>query len=286
VVNSVLELLQPQVQTRGLQLVRRYARDLPPVALDRSQFVQAIQNLVLNAIQALGRGGAITVATEATPDGVAVSVADNGPGIPESVMPHIFDPFYSTKGEGRGLGLAIAHSIVQKHDGSILVESRVGSGTTFTLKLPSDGTTIERPIEKTAAPQTGTGRVLWMDDEPGVLEVGGEILSILGYEVECARDGEEAIVAYRKAKEAGRPFDLVILDLTVPGAMGGEDAIKRLKAFDPGAKAVVCSGYSNSPITSDFREHGFEGVLQKPFNVNELSALAKQMVDVHSRRSP
>ncbi len=262
--------------------------DLWSAEIDEGQIGQAIQNLVINAKESMPEGGVVEVAARnvmgcqptvrsSTGRLVQIEIRDHGVGIEEAHMQHVFDPYFSTKGEGRGLGLAVVHSVIQKHGGAVLVDSKVGVGTKVTIELPSSGVVMERPAAVEMPLQRGSGRVLWMDDEPGVLEVGSELLRILGYEVECARDGEEALRLCATAKEAGRPFRLAILDLTVPGGMGGKEAAVRLKGIDPEVSVVVCSGYSNSPIMANFRENGFEGVLQKPFTVNDLASLVKSL---------
>jgi len=175
------------------------------------------------------------------------------------------------KQKGMGLGLSICHSIINKHDGHITVKSKVGVGTTFFIYLPaSEKEAIKKePVKE--KPVVGKGRILVMDDEEMIRGMIDQLLRRLGYEVELSKDGAEAIELYRRAMESGEPFDAVILDLTVRGGMGGENAIQKLLEIDPGVKGIISSGYSNDPVMNDFRKYGFIGVIPKPYRINELS---------------
>jgi CheY-like chemotaxis protein len=206
-----------------------------------------------------------------------ISIRDQGTGIPEDQISRIFDPYFTTKQGGSGLGLATAYSIIKRHDGHIAVESRLGVGSTFHIYLPASEKGIPEPEIRTARLEKGHGRVLLMDDDELVRNVAGQILEHLGYAVELARDGSEAIDLYWKAKEAGFPFDAVIMDMTIPGGMGGKDAIKKLREIDPHVKAIVSSGYSNDPIMSSFKEHGFKGIAPKPYKMEELSTILSKI---------
>jgi len=261
--------------------------DLYPVEVDEGQISQVINNLIINADQAMPDGGEIEIscANVAVGEGqlqplragehVLVSVKDQGEGIAEDVLPRIFDPYFSTKEGGKGLGLATVYSIVRNHDGHITVASQLGVGTTFNIYLPATVTGIvEQPAEEVAT-HTGKGSVLVMDDEDIVRDIAGEMLTYLGYDVAFAQDGEEAVKLYREAYEAHRPFSAVLMDLTIPGGMGGKDAIKLLREIDENVKAIVSSGYSNDPIMADYRAFGFQGVITKPYKVPEL----KKMLD-------
>jgi CheY-like chemotaxis protein len=202
---------------------------------------------------------------------VKLTVEDQGIGIPKQHLQKIFDPYFTTKHKGDGLGLATSYSIIKSHGGYIGVQSELGTGTTFLVYLPASTKKIPKkqpPKEKSLA---GRGRILVMDDEDIVRDVIGDLLKILGYEVEFAGDGMEAIEVYKKAKESARNFDAVIMDLTVPGGMGGKESIQRLLEIDPGVKAIVSSGYSNDQVMSDFKKYGFSGVVAKPYKIEELS---------------
>ncbi len=258
--------------------------DLCPVEVDEGQIAQVFNNIILNAKDAMPGGGTIEVSAKnvdlelnevrscASGEYVRITITDHGTGIPAPDLERIFDPYYTTKKSGRGLGLAIVHSIMARHDGAIQVRSEVGKGTTFDLLLPTPYEREESGKESIKATRCGHGKVLWMDDEDMVREVGGELLTYLGYQVELASNGEEALEMYRSSRDSNARFDLVILDLTVPGGMGGEETMRRLLEIDPEIKAMVCSGYSNDPVMSRYYDYGFKGVLSKPFNIDELSA--------------
>lgn len=258
--------------------------DLCPVEVDEGQIGQVFNNIILNAKDAMPGGGTIKVSAKnvnlkpdevrscSAGDYISISITDHGSGIPASDIEKVFDPYFSTKTGGRGLGLAIVHSIMARHDGAVQISSEVGRGTTVTLYLPVPYEYAKPTEERVEAMRQGHGRVLWMDDEDMIREVGSELLEYLGYQVKVARDGEEALEMYLSSKNSNEPFDIVILDLTVPGGMGGEEAMRRLLEMDPGVKAMVCSGYSNDPVMARYYDYGFRGVLPKPFNIEDLSA--------------
>jgi PAS domain S-box-containing protein len=256
--------------------------DLWQVEIDSGQISQVIHNLFINANQAMPDGGVIRTLCEnvAIEKGDAlplkagrylkISISDQGSGIPEENLAKIFDPYFTTKKKGSGLGLASCFSIVKQHDGLISVESVVGSGTTFHVFLPS--TTKELPQEsaRKETPYLAKGKILVMDDDEAVRDVIGEMLRSSGYEVEFALGGAQAIAMYREAMVGGSSFDLVVMDLTIPGEMGGKEAIRILKESDSHIKAIVSSGYSNDPVMANFREYGFMGIINKPYRITEL----------------
>lgn len=264
--------------------------DLWSAEIDVGQINQVIHNLILNADQAMPTGGVINVRAENIVIDIThglplepgrylnISIQDRGIGIPEEHLLKIFDPYFSTKQKGNGLGLTTAYSIIKRHGGHITVESQLGIGTTFHIYLPTSEKVISKRKKKKGALQEGHGKVLLMDDEENVRKVAGRMLKKLGYEVEFAGDGAEAIELYKKAKESGKPFDVVIMDLTVPGGMGGLEAIRTLREIDPHAKAIVSSGYSTDPIMSNFREHGFCGVAPKPYKLDELGRILNEVI--------
>lgn len=271
------------------------ADDLWPAEVDEGQLSQVINNLVLNADQAMPSGGVVQVTCgnacfaegELPPlrEGryVTVSVRDNGVGIPPDVLPRIFDPYFTTKQAGKGLGLAAVYSIIRNHQGHITVSTQPDAGTTFTIYLPcGEGEEAcpggdEGVGQEIDAPDA-MGRVLVMDDEENIREVLGEMLAFIGYETEFARDGAEAVALYEKSLGSADPFAAVILDLTIPGGMGGREAVEKLREFDPGVKAIVSSGYSNDPIMSDYRTFGFQGIITKPYKLVELKKVMKEVL--------
>ena len=265
--------------------------DLWSVEVDKGQFNQVIQNIVLNAKQAMPKGGRLTIEAKnliidrkgplplEKGQYIRISFADSGGGIPEEFLSKIFDPYFTTKKSGNGLGLATVFSIIERHDGYITVDSIVGKGTTFYLFIPAAGFSTpadRRPAEVPV--YTHSGKILLMDDEESLRIVLGRILRNIGYDVELASNGEEALRRYKEAMEQKADFDVVILDLTIRGGMGGKDTLKNLLKLDPGVNAVAFSGYSNDPVMSYYQEHGFKGVLVKPFKYEELCALLKHLI--------
>jgi PAS domain S-box-containing protein len=250
--------------------------------VDRGQISQVFNNLIINAVHAMPNGGAVHLAFEnmtvtghntaslKAGDYVKITFRDEGTGIPAEHLPKIFEPYFSTKTSGSGLGLATVLSIINRHDGNISVESKAGVGTTFTVYIPALRDTLSPATQEVEPVQAGQGKILIMDDEELVRNVAGDILAELGYKVAYAKDGDEAITAYKKAAGEQKPFDVVIMDLTIPGGMGGKDAVKNLHAIAPDAKVIVSSGYSRDPIMAEYEKYGFCGVVCKPYNVHEL----------------
>jgi PAS domain S-box-containing protein len=262
------------------------APDLQPVEIDKGQMSRVINNLLINAQQAMPDGGTVTIyATNITAgpdrpdpglplaDGeyVRIDIQDTGVGISEDYLARIFDPYFTTKQKGSGLGLSIAYSVVKSHGGYITVDSRLGAGTTFHIYLPAS---VDAPVERDGRQEpvlAGKLKVLVMEDQEAIREVIRLILLESDQdEVEFADDGQRAIELYKGAMKEGRPFNVVLMDLTIPGRMGGKEAIKRLLQIDPNAKAIVVSGYSNDPVMARYREYGFKGVIPKPFEIDEL----------------
>jgi signal transduction histidine kinase/ActR/RegA family two-component response regulator len=263
------------------------------IEADTGQVAQVVQNLVLNGIQAMGSKGTLVVQTERVtlplgdPRGwrpgpyALVSVVDAGPGIPPEVLPHIFDPFFTTKATGKGLGLAICHSIVVKHEGHLEVSLPRSGGATFQVWLPAiDSHATPAPSDppvRASLPAAGQ-RILIMDDELTVRRLVVRLLHPLGYDVVESGDGEQTVACYREALAAGRPFAAVIIDLTIPGGMGGLETLGRLRQLDPGVVAIVSSGYSNDPILANWAEHGFQAVLAKPYVATELRDTLRRLL--------
>lgn len=258
------------------------APDLWPAHVDAGQMHQVIHNVVLNAAQAMPSGGVVSVRAgnivlepQSIPTleagrYIQLTLTDHGSGIPDHVRPNIFDPYYTTKEHGSGLGLSIAYAIVTKHDGHITVDSAPNSGSTFTIYLPA---TTESILSAPSPPQawvSGLGHILALDDEDYILDLLHEMLDHMGYTVTCCQDGTEAIDAYQLAMAENRPIAAVILDITIPGGMGGYETFKHLRGLNPDVKAILSSGYTNSPLMANFAEYGFAGVLAKPYTVDKL----------------
>jgi PAS domain S-box-containing protein len=265
--------------------------DLWPVDIDPGQMSQVINNLAMNADQAMPAGGVLHVqaenielVTHSVSLGldagrwVRISLQDQGIGIPEEYLKKIFDPYFTTKPKGSGLGLATAYSIVKNHHGIIAVDSKPGQGSTFTICLPASEHELSvqdaGPVPMAPA---GTARVLVLDDEEAICMLVTCALEELGYKVTETNDGTQAIAAYEKAMKDGTPFDLFISDLTIPGGMGGQETIKRLLEIDPDIRAIVSSGYANDPVMSRHEEYGFSGMIAKPY---EIDALGRKVAEV------
>jgi CheY-like chemotaxis protein len=228
----------------------------------------------------VSRDGGVPVAPG---DYVRITVEDHGSGIPEDLLPHIFDPYFTTKNRGSGLGLATAYSIVKSHSGAITVDSVKGRGSLFAVYLPATHRKPLTPPRGNEVPTPGKGKVLVMDDEEAVREVLKEALTRLGYQVQVARDGEEALALYSSDKESSNPFDTVILDLTVPGGMGGKEAALRIRGQDSQIKLIVSSGYSNDPVMANYKDYGINAVVPKPYTLAELSYALSTCNGNHSR---
>jgi PAS domain S-box-containing protein len=250
------------------------------VDIDRAQLSQVVQNLAINARQAMPEGGTVRIRCDNVDGGAApepaagrqvlIEVEDDGPGIPTAIVDRIFDPYFTTKAAGSGLGLAVAHAVIQKHGGRIVVGATPAGGARFTILLPaSDATLMPAPSAHDAA-LGRLGRVLLMDDDPDVLDVTGEMLRQIGFETDVAPDGDRAVAAFRAARLAGAPFDLVLMDLTVPGGLGGVAAVRAILADDPTARVVVSSGYSDDPCLAHPGDFGFVAAVAKPYTLDEL----------------
>ena len=207
-----------------------------------------------------------------------IAVQDFGNGIPAEILPRIFDPYFTTKQGGNGLGLATAYAIVSKHGGHIAVDSKCGEGTVFTVELPASPESAEAELAVSARIRPGTGRLLVMDDEETLRTLLERALTRLGYEVESASDGAEAIALYEAARASGRGFDAVLLDLTVRGGMGGIETAGKLKELDPSARLIVSSGYSAAPVMSSLKEYGFDDMIPKPWKMAQLSEVFQRVL--------
>ena len=192
----------------------------------------------------------------------------------------LFRSYFTTKHQGSGLGLATVYSIVTKHQGLIDVSSKLGAGTTFNIWLPAmrEAPAAAAPAREPAN-ERFEGRVLVMDDEPAILRMAGLLLRKLGFTVVEAADGREAVAQFTAAHERGEFFDLVITDLTVPGGMGGEEAMLAMRALDPKVRAIVSSGYSSDPVLANFRDHGFSGRIAKPYQIVDFVRVVRQVLE-------
>jgi PAS domain S-box-containing protein len=291
---SITSIITDTVQfaLRGSDV--RCSMDLPddlwPVEVDEGQISQVLQNLVINADQAMPEGGTIRVGAEnctvTSQAGlplkpgkyVSVSVADQGIGIPGDHLPKIFDPYFTTKQKGSGLGLATTYSIMKRHEGHVAVSSSLGHGTSFTLYLPAS-TTMSTPTNDTAENLVqGTGRILVMDDEKDIQDVLGAMLEHLGFQADFSFDGQRAVALYTRAMQDGIPYVATILDLTIPGGMGGKETLRLIKEHHPDAKVIVSSGYSNDPVMAHASQFGFSGFIAKPYNLIDLSKVLSQIL--------
>jgi len=264
--------------------------NLWPVVVDEGQISQVLQNLIINAEQAMPEGGIIdvNVANESITTSadlplkegnyVRVSVQDQGIGIPQDHLSKIFDPYFTTKQKGSGLGLATTYSIIKRHEGHITVSSALGKGACFTVYLSASAKKEMSSDEGSHQLICGNGRILVMDDEDEIQEVLGKMLEYLGFEVDFAHDGEEALRSYSASLQEGRPYTATILDLTIPGGMGGKETLRKMKAIHPEAAVIVSSGYSNDPVLARFQEFGFSGVIVKPYNLLDLSKVLTQIL--------
>jgi two-component system, cell cycle sensor histidine kinase and response regulator CckA len=260
------------------------ADDLWCTEADEGQLSQVLHNLLLNAVQAMPEGGELGVRAEnealgrdnpcQLPSGeyLRLAVEDRGNGIPQENLGRIFDPYFTTKPQGSGMGLASVYSIVKRHGGTVEVSSTLGSGTRFVIHLPaSPGKQPAGAGIKEISELAGKGRVLVMDDEEIIREIATEILQYVGYVVESCADGQQAIERYRTAQNSNTPFSAVILDLTVPGGMGGKEAASLILETDPKAVLIVSSGYSNDPVVADYCRYGFSGSIPKPFGASTMA---------------
>jgi len=265
------------------------ANDLWPVEIDTGQINQVLYNLLINAVQAMPDGGTIFISAKnirservtdnkTKKDYVKITIEDQGVGIPEEKLKNIFDPYFTTKQDGSGLGLACTYSIINNHGGTIDAYSEDGKGTVFSFYLPAvHGKPI--PCEEIEAKIiTGSGKILLLEDEDSVGTTVSKMLVQIGYDVVLAKDGKDAISFYKSALSTHEPFDAVIMDLTIRGGLGGKDTMEILRKIDPNITAIVSSGYFNNPIMANYQKYGFIGVLPKPYDIEELSLLLKRVI--------
>lgn len=275
------------INAENIKIVTTFPKELWQIRGDRSQLSQVFSNLFINSIHAMPEGGTLHIEARNIPDikldnapdlsgnFVEICISDQGSGLTEEEVPKVFDIFYTTKAEGRGLGLSIVHRIVGKHNGHVRLDSKPGVGTTVTVYLPAESSS-----DKTSAtllanePENSnvavSGHMLVMDDEEMIRVLSREMLEACGYQVETAADGDEALAKYISAEKSGKSFDVVFMDLNIAKGMGGKVAIKKLLALDPEAKVIVISGYFSDDVMADFSRYGFKGRLAKPFRIEAL----------------
>ncbi|MCP3921149.1 MAG: PAS domain S-box protein [Desulfobacterales bacterium] len=269
-----------------------FSNDLSTAEIDEGQINQVIGNLIINANHAMPNGGSINILTENTEiesesilplsagQYIKIVVADKGIGISQKNLQYIFEPYYTTKQKGNGLGLATAYSIIKSHGGHITVSSEIDKGTVFSIYLPASSKGIIEVEDKEERKHTGQGKILIMDDQKSILKMVERMLGKMGYKVVSVTDGTQVIKLYREAYKSDKHFDLVILDLTVPGGTGGAKTIQELLKIDPKVKAVVSSGYSNDPIMANYESYGFCGVVPKPYTIDLLTEVLYKILDV------
>ncbi len=291
-VTSIVDLIRETVSFilagSGVNCEFDIQDELWPVDIDTGQISQVLNNIVINAMQAMPEGGTIRIVAGniegktdvPLPEGkyVAFSISDEGPGIPKKILSKIFDPYFTTKEYGTGLGLASSYSIIKRHGGHIKVDSQEGEGTTFRIYLRASSQEAENRQDNYQGSPQQSGRILIMDDEEYICDVSSHMLEYLGYNVKCVKMGEEAIDEYKKALEENNPFGAVIMDLTIPGGMGGKEAVKELLKIDPEVNAIVSSGYSNDPIMANHRAYGFKDVITKPFRLSDITRVLNRVL--------
>ena len=260
-----------------------FSQKLQHAEIDKGQISQVINNLIINATQAMPDGGTITISgenialTDNYPapldpgDYLKITIRDQGSGVPEAIREKIFDPFFTTKKLGSGLGLASSYTIIKNHGGYIQLSETSSQGSSFTIYLPASKRKPALQENLTISTFKGSGRILLLDDEELICETISQILENLGYEVDTVNDGEAALSKYRHSLEQNRPYDLLIFDLTIPGGMGGIETMKKILELNPQARAIVSSGYSNDPVMANFADYGFIDRIAKPYTISKLS---------------
>ncbi|MEA3428651.1 MAG: ATP-binding protein, partial [Thermodesulfobacteriota bacterium] len=290
----VEEIVRFGLSGSNVMPVFEQAEDLWIAEVDKGQMQQVFSNLTINANQTMPDGGHLFITLEnadisedAVPNlnqgkYIKATVRDEGTGIDQNHLGRIFDPYFSTKQAGSGLGLATIYSIINKHGGHIAVDSKLGKGTTFTLYLPASelqqAPETKQPAAKGSTMEQ-TARILVMDDEEIVREVVTAMLEKSEYSVETADGGKQAVEMYKQSMDAGEPFDVVIMDLTIPGGVGGKDAIRDILEIDPEARCIVSSGYADDCVMANYAEYGFKGIATKPYTVSDLREVLSQVLE-------
>jgi CheY-like chemotaxis protein/anti-sigma regulatory factor (Ser/Thr protein kinase) len=250
---------------------------------------QVFHNLVLNAVQAMPRGGTVTlVFRRSSPNRISIAVVDEGTGIPAEDIPRIFDPYFTTKPKGTGLGLSVVHAVVDRHGGTLDIDSRLGRGTVFTVHLTAAPGLPESVTDESdpSLPSLHGQRVLLMEDESDLRELMVQVLASLGLEPYACRNGRDALVAFDAAQAVGRPFSLVVSDLLVPGDMGGREMISLLRSRAGQSRALAVTGFSTERSAEDFHNQGFDVIVGKPFTVNELKTRVVELMKSPWKTAP
>lgn len=289
--DSILELVELHLSGSKIKPVYNFSSDYFYLEGDKTQIEQAISNIIINAKQAMNEKGILEINLKhievkdkeknilTQGKYIVVEIKDIGPGIPADHLDKIFDPYFTTKETGSGLGLSITYSIIKKHKGEIRVESKLDKGTTFFIYLPAylKEVKLEQEKQEQIIPSK-RAKILFIDDEIMLLTTFKELLEMYGYEVEIASTGEEGLIKYKRALAVGNPFDIVITDLTIPGAMGGKEIIPKILEINPEAVCIISSGYSQDPVIANYKEYGFKAALQKPFEIEELLKLLNRLL--------
>ena len=296
IVELVRETAEFAVRGSNVSLAFDCDVDVRRVFVDEGQLTQVISNLVINADQAMPAGGTISIAVKNLDHyfdletrltnkwQVRIIISDQGSGIDPEYREKIFDPYFTTKSTGSGLGLSLCYSIIKKHQGSIQVESEIGRGATFTIDLPAidelERGNSQKKVDHVVRKNEGSAvslKILLLDDELVLREIMAEMFSLLGHSVVTVADGREAIKLYSEVFNTEQAFDLVIADLTIPGGMGGLETFEILHALDPMIKVIVSSGYSNDPVMANYADYGFVGVISKPYTLSEIEKILAEL---------
>lgn len=294
-ITSIVDLLKESanftMRSTNVSFNLNFVEPLWPVEVDEGQINQVFNNLIINAIEAMPNGGKLEAKIEniiinemndltlRKGKYIKITLMDTGNGIPMEILPKIFDPYFTTKQRGTGLGLTTTYSIIKKHEGNILVDSKPGYGTVFEIFLPVSEPKDKAEETKIYKQHFHKGKILIMDDEPDILDLLKNILIQFGYQVTTSKNGLEALKLYQKALKSGLTFQVVIMDLTITGGMGGKETVTKLLKIDSNAKVIVSSGYSNDPVMANYTDLGFCGVLTKPYTPEELSKVLSQVIE-------
>jgi PAS domain S-box-containing protein len=288
--NIVKDTAEFVVRGSSVKIEYSQPKDLWFVDADSGQISQVINNLIINAMQSMPGGGRIKIGfhnINVSPDQnlsldkgryVKIVIEDEGEGISDSIISKIFDPYFTTKPNGSGLGLATTYSIIKRHNGQIMAESTIGKGSIFTIHLPATSGNYNKKRKIAAAARKSPAKILVMDDEKMILNTTGKLLRFKGYQIESAENGKDAAEKYKAAFFSGDPFNIAILDLTIPGGMGGVETVEKLMQIDPYVKAIASSGYTNDPVMSDYTKFGFSGIACKPYIIDELCEIIESIL--------